>query len=261
MVPKQIDHHDDFIFSKKYTFCTLVTRKDEYEEMLFSTMQAGFDSDDVEFIYFNNIDSNNFDGFNGLNKAISAANGKYLIFCHQDILFNFDKREKLDSCIAQIESFDPKWAVLGNAGKTRDGKIVLRISDPHGSDTSIGNFPEEVMSVDENFIVLNRTLNLSASHQMTGFHLYGLDICRNANYLGYKNYVIDFHLLHKSGGKIDETFSLAQQSYSRLEHHRKNQNFYTTTCTQFFVGNNRFLNMLLKVKFFFKAYKKIFRLK
>lgn len=244
-------------FTKKYSFCTLVTNFDEYLEMIQSAQAAGFDRDDVEFFYFDNIGENSQDGFSGINKAFTNVRGKYLIFCHQDIVFKFDNIDKLDQCIAELEMKDPYWAVLGNAGKKETGEIVLRITDPHGENTNIGNFPEEVVSLDENILILNRSLNLSTSFELSGFHLYGLDICRNANYLGYKNYVIDFHLLHKSGGRIDKSFINSQKIYESLEYKRKNKNFYTTTCTSFYVGSNLILNYLFKVKLFFKLYKKI----
>lgn len=244
-------------FTKKYTFCTLVTRRNEYDEMVKSAELAGFCTDDVEFIYFDNINENLYDGFSGINEALKVACGQYLIFCHQDIVFNFDNREILDKCIEDVEKKDINWAVLGNAGRTVDGRFVIRISDPHGENISIGIFPEEVMSLDENFLILNRKLNLSASYSLRGFHLYGLDICRNANFLGYSNYVINFHLTHKSGGKIDESFIVAQNYYMNLEHRRKNQNYYVTTCTNFYTGSNKFFNSLLKIRIFFKIYKKI----
>lgn len=244
-------------FVKKYSFCTLVTNIDEYVEMIQSAKNAGFDRADVEFFYFDNVGQNSQDGFSGINNAFNKVNGKYLIFCHQDILFKFDNIDKLDQCIAELESKDPSWAVIGNAGKKETGKIVLRITDPHGENSNIGDFPEEVVSLDENFLILNRSLNLSTSVELNGFHLYGLDICRNANYLGYKNYVIDFHLWHKSGGKIDKSFVMAQEAYATLEHKRKNKNFYTTTCTNFYASSNSFLNYIFKFKIVLKIYKKM----
>lgn len=257
MLPKFSKLEISDSFKKKYSFCTLVTKFDEYLEMIESAKAAGFDRDDVEFFYFDNIGINSQDGFSGINQAFNKVNGKYLIFCHQDILFNFDNIDKLDQCIFELEKKDPSWAVIGNAGKKENGNIVLRITDPHGENSNIGNFPEEVVSLDENFLILNRSLNLSTSFELSGFHLYGLDICRNANYLGYKNYVIDFHLLHKSGGKIDQSFIQAKDGYSALEHRRKNQNFYTTTCTNFYVGSSFLLNFIFKLKILFKIYKRL----
>ncbi len=248
-------------FTKKYSFCTLVTNFDEYLEMIQSAKLAGFDREDVEYFYIDNIGQNSEDGFSGINKAFKNVNGKYLIFCHQDIVFKFDNIDKLDECIADLEEKDPNWAVVGNAGKKENGEIILRITDPHGDNSKLGSFPEEVVSLDENFLVLNRSVSLSTSFDLKGFHLYGLDICRNANYLGYKNYVIDFHLLHKSGGKIDHSFIKAQNIYSILEHERKNRNFYTTTCTNFYAGSSSILNCILKVKFLFKIYKRFNRLR
>lgn len=101
----------DFFFEKKFTFCTLVTRFDEYIEMVESAKKAGFD-DDIEYIYFDNEESNQFDGYSGINRALKVAQGEYLIFCHQDILFNYDQRPQLEKCLHELEGKDPNWVIL-----------------------------------------------------------------------------------------------------------------------------------------------------
>ena len=244
-------------FHKKYSFCTLVTNKQEYEEMYASAIQAGFDREDVEFLYLDNTHSNQFDGFSGINHALKHVQGRYLIFCHQDILFKFDTIEKLDQCIAELEEKDRNWAIAGNAGANQKGKLILRISDPHGDNVSIGHFPELVMSLDENFLIFNRQHNLAASANMSGFHLYGLDVCQNAQYLGYNCYVIDFHLLHKSAGKIDKKFEQAQKNYAQLQQKRQSQHFYVTTCTNFYANQSKLINFILNIKPIFKLYKSL----
>lgn len=120
--------------------------------MVESAKQKGFD---VEFLYFDNDASNQFDGFSGVNRAIKAAQGKYLIFCHRDILFKYDNREHLEKCLEQLSMLDPHWAVAGNAGRCMNGRQYVRISDPHGDSINEGPFPQEVMSVDENFFIIN----------------------------------------------------------------------------------------------------------
>ncbi|MBF7688992.1 glycosyltransferase family protein [Acinetobacter rathckeae] len=236
--------------TKLFCFCTLVTRFDEYQEMVESAKQAGFT--DAEFYYFDNKNNNSFDGFSGINYAINQCTAKYLIFCHQDILFNFDRKDHLLNKIAELDKVDPNWAVIGNAGRTAKGKLIARITDPHADNQSYGPFPSEVMSVDENFMIINMKHNLSCSTQMKGFHLYGLDLCQNAQFLGLKSYVIDFHLLHKSKGNIDQNFLAAKAEYIKLQQQRKSWQVYFTTCTCFYVSSLKFLNRFFARKTFFR---------
>lgn len=228
-------------FSRLFTFCTLVTRYEEYLEMVNSAKQAGFVGADVEFLYFDNKASNQYDGYSGINRAIRSAQGKYLIFCHQDILFNDSTRQDLEQRIAEVERLDPHWAVLGNAGKTKFGTVNMRISDPHYQDLKIGQLPSEVMTLDENFLIINRQENLGCSPVLSGFHIYGTDLCQNANALGLKNYVIDFHLFHKSPGNVDQSYFNAQKAYMDLQCQRKQGQFIWAMCSSFFVSSSYFL--------------------
>lgn len=235
-------------FQKKFTFCTLVTRPDEYKEMVTSAEQKGFLANDVEFLYFDNKNSNQFDGFSGINRAIKEAQGEYLIFCHQDILFKYDHRQKLEACLKQLNALDENWAVAGNAGRTIYGKHVVRITDPHGENIQDGPFPQQVMSVDENFFIINQKVNIASSYLLNGFHLYGLDLCQNAQHLGFKSYVIDFHLYHKSAGKVDHSYYDLQKKYIKIQQYRKAQQWFFPMCSNFFVSSNAFFNMLINQK-------------
>lgn len=241
-------------FQKKIIFYTLVTRFDEYSEMVESAKNAGFNRDDVDFFYFDNKNSNDFDGYSGINHVLRDAKSEYIIFCHQDILFNYDGYEKLIECIDELNSIDPKWAIAGNAGKTKDGKSRRKISDPHGVNQTFGPFPSQVISIDENFIVINNKYNLSCSNQMSGFHLYGIDICNNAIYLGLNCYVIDFHLTHKSKGDINKSFFDSRKRFINVQYLRLQQKFYSTTCTNFYVSSIKWINFILNKKYIMKVY-------
>lgn len=256
-ISKKIE--DKLIFSYKFTFCTLVTRRDEYNEMVLSAKKAGFDDEDVEFLYFDNFQSNKFDGFSGINAALRVSNGEYLIFCHQDILFNYDKKDKLEQCLQELEELDSKWAIAGNAGIRNDGKAIMRISDPNHNNLKRGNFPEKVISLDENFIVINRKLNVSCSYGLSGFHLYGTDLCQNALDLGLNSYVIDFHLLHKSGGNVDENFYKSRSEFIKFYENRVQTKLIWTMCTAFIVSNFKFINSIINSDLMLKKVRKILK--
>ena len=44
--------YDEKSYPVKYSFCTLVTRKDQYQEMLETILNAGFDENNSEVLYF-----------------------------------------------------------------------------------------------------------------------------------------------------------------------------------------------------------------
>ncbi len=244
-------------FACRYTFCTLVTRPAEYGEMLESARQAGFCGDDVEYLYFDNTSANGIDAYAAINRAIRSARGEILVFCHQDILFEFDNKEVLEARIAQIEALDARWAVLGNAGKTPAGRAVVRITDPKAANLSQGPFPARVLSLDENLLILNRRQNLFCSPQLRGFHLYGTDLCQNADHLGLKCYVIDFHLRHKSAGNVDASYRQLQQDYMALQSQRRKGRFIRAMCSQFFVSSSVLLMRLFNQKWLLNLHKSL----
>lgn len=191
---------------KRFSVCTLVTDWAQYQAMLESCRAAGFALPDCEFLYLDNRQGNRFDGFAGLNLFLATARGRYIILCHQDVRLDHDNIEKLAALIAEMDLRDPAWAVLGNGGGMAPGRLALRITDPHGGDQRRGDLPAEVSALDENFLVVKRAANLALSRDLGGFHLYGADLCIIADILGYRSYVMDFHLTHLSPGNADRRF-------------------------------------------------------
>ncbi|MVF11748.1 acyl esterase [Ketobacter sp. MCCC 1A13808] len=242
----------DVTHSKKknllFTIATLVTRMDEYLEMVDSALQSGFDRDDVEFIYIDNSSGNQFDGFSGTNHFIARAAGQYLIICHQDVLFDQDRCEQLIEKINELSALDANWAIAGNAGKQVNSSLALRISDPHGENVTVGDLPAEVVSLDENFIIINTAANVGCTRNIAGFHLYGTDLCFNAMQRGYKCYVIDFHLTHKSVGVVTDAYHQVKQQIIENYARRKESVVIQSMCSRFYVSSSRIRNILLNRK-------------
>lgn len=242
---------------KIFSICSLVTDLDEYSEMINSFKDAGFNDDNSEFFYINNCNGNSDDGFSGLNKFLNLATGTYIIICHQDILLKFDNIEILNQRIVEMNTLDSNWAILGNAGFNEFTKKYYRISDPWGNDTRIGQLPAKVKSLDENFLLIKNEANLSLSHNLIGFHMYGTDLCAIASILGWNAYVIDFHIYHKSGGSCNETFTLAKQSFIDKYSKLLSTLYIRTTCTPMIITSNPFLNRLLNRKIIYSIRKRI----
>lgn len=239
-----------------FSICTLATNLEEYAQMRESFQNAGFNEENSEFIYIDNSSHNKYDGYSGLNRFLEVSKGRYIILCHQDILLKFDTIEILKERIAEMDKIDPDWALLGNAGYKDFNRVSLRITDPYGENRNYGPFPAKVVSLDENFMIAKKSANLALSHDMSGFHLYGTDMCIIASILGYSAYVIDFHLYHKSGGTCGSNFYEVKKKI--IEKYRKalSPKYIRTPCTNLFVSDCRFLNSLLNKKFMYSLKKR-----
>jgi hypothetical protein len=228
----------------RYSICTLVTNPAEYAQMVESFRAGGFLEPDCEFLHLDNTRGNAFDAYSGNNLFLNVARGQFIILCHQDVQLIEDGRENLDNALANLTRLDPNWAACGNAGGEYVGRLAIRITDAQGVDQKIGHFPANVQSLDENFIVVRRSANLALSHDLKGFHLYGADLCIMADILGRSCYVIDFHLLHKSGGVIDKSFSEVRERLICKYRRAFRSRWIQATCTRLFVSGNPILGSL-----------------
>ncbi len=241
-----------------YSICTLVTKVDDYQKMTASFQQGGFTSADCEYLFLDNRGANSFDAFQGYNIFLSAARGDYIILCHQDIELLENGRADLDALLESLTQHDRNWGLCGNAGGIRPGALALRISDPHGANVAQGGpFPAKVTSLDENFIVVRRDANLALSNNLSGFHLYGTDLCIISYILGYHAYVIDFHLLHKSPGKTDHTFFKLKYELIDKYYWALRPRWITTTCTLCFISGHFLLNIIMNSSIGRKIIKRI----
>lgn len=247
---------DTITFTKQFSICTLVTNLDEYHQMIASFHDAGFNEANSEFLYVNNTVTNKYDGYQGIKKFLKHASGTYIIVCHQDILILHDDMQILIEKIDEITHIDPHWAILGNAGYKGLTHKAIRISDPYGENTSIGSFPALVNTLDENFLVIRNDAHISISNDLYGFHFYGADLCLIANSLGYNNYVIDFHIFHKSGGTCNESFFSAKKQLISKYQRTLGGKFIRTTCAPLYLSSSKLLNFLYNKKFFISLKKR-----
>lgn len=229
----------------RYSICTIVTRPDRYAEMIESFRHRGFDGSDCEFLYLDNSHGNIFDAYTGNNLFLNVARGQFIILCHQDIVLIDDGRANLDAALDNLTRLDTTWAVCGNAGGNRLGRVAIRISDPHGMGQRIGKFPTKVGSLDENFLIVRRSTNLSLSSDLNGYHFYGTDICLIADVLGNSCYVIDFHLQHKGAGVLDNQFFATRKNLIHKYQRAFRSRWITTTCTTIFISGLPVLGPLL----------------
>jgi hypothetical protein len=188
---------------------TIANDLGQYSAMRESFLAAGFDQDRCEYRLFDNSKSNAHDPFEVLSTVRRESPGSYVIVCHQDI--RIDRGMGFDALVQRLEhltKIDPTWAVAGNFGVTPRLRRTGRVFDPNGTSYP-GPFPQKVMSLDENFLVMPAGVPVACTPGLRGFHLYGTDICLNAASSRRSCYVIDFDLTHLSGGNSDNSHYLA----------------------------------------------------
>lgn len=217
--------------SVRYTLATLVTDHIQYTKMLTSFRAGGFDSHDCEYLFIDNSQHNKACAYRGLNAMLNKARGERVILCHQDVRLMSDDRATLDVRLDDLNHRDPAWALAGNAGGVGPGTLAIRITDPHGANQHTTDLPARVMSLDENFIVVRPEARFGFSRDLTGFHLYGADICLNAAMAGYTAFVIDFHLAHLSGGTLSQSFTDSLDAFRTKWSHALAPRWLQTTCT------------------------------
>ena len=132
VTPRRLDRRDRGHIA--FSICTLVTRPDEYAEMVATFERGGFGADDCEYLFFDNTGANGADAYDGYNHFLTEAAGRYIILCHQDVLLLTDDRAVLEARLAELDRISPDWALCGNAGGAGRGRRFARISDPHGDD-------------------------------------------------------------------------------------------------------------------------------
>lgn len=218
-----------------YTIGTLVTSAGQYADMRRSFDKHGFTEADCEYVTVDNTSASaglpQTDAYAGLNSVLDRAQAPYVILCHQDVLMLDDGRAELDRRLRDLTTLDPAWAVAGNAGGAGTRSIVRVITDKHGANQRIGEFPHRVMSVDENFIVVRRAARIGFSHDLASFHLYGADICLAADVMGYSAYVIDFHLNHLGASAMGPAFDAAEAAFRAKWRRALRDRRMQTTCT------------------------------
>lgn len=259
---KAIPVQEDFLY--RFSICTLVSDKAEYNEMINSFLHAGFTTDICEYLYIDNTITNAFEAYAGLNRFLRTAKGRYIILCHQDILLDDHKVATLDNIITEMDQIDDRWGILGNAGGLNIKYRVMNITQGTGKQYMEKGLPAKTMTVDENFILVKNEANLALSSDLEGFHLYGADMCFIAEALGYNAYIIDFNITHKSSGNADQSFYKLKHDLLRKYRKAFKGRFVSTTITRFYLSGNNLKSIVYNstlILFIARQYYKFFRKK
>ncbi len=249
-------------FPFRFSICTLVSKPVEYQGMLNSFIEAGFDSDLCEYLCVDNSESNTYDAFAGLNRFLRTAKGKYIIICHQDIVLHDHTINELNIRISEMDDIDTTWGILSNAGGINLKHVAMHLTQNSGNRLFEKHLPLKACTVDENFILVKSEANLATSNNLNGFHMYGTDICLIADTLGFSSYIIDFNLTHKSNGNADESFYKLRKELINKYREAFRGRFMSTTITRFYISGNRLgfhLCNLGIIMFLTRQYYKLFK--
>lgn len=136
------------------------------------------------------------------NRGIAETNAEIMLFAHQDLFLPDGWMKKFQAALGHLSQIDPNWGVLGLFGTDRKGC-------GHGHVYSTGiravvgsafNGTREVDALDEVLLVLRRSSGLRFDERMAGFHLYGGDICAQAQERGMKCHAMSAFAIHNSNG-------------------------------------------------------------
>ena len=138
------------------------------------------------------------------NSGLSEATSEVVVFAHQDVYLPQGWKATLSKILKTLERSDPNWGVLGVFGVSLSGPAELR---GHCYSTGLKRVlgepfdgPIEARVLDELLLILRGNSGLRFDERLPNFHLYGADICLQAQRNGMKSYIIPAFCIHNSNG-------------------------------------------------------------
>ena len=232
-------------------FCVMTVANDlvQYGEMRRSLAKSGFTEDCCRFVLFDNHSGNAHEPYSAINRTLDEVAEPYVIACHQDILL--DQGPGIDQLVAQIARLNAKHsngAVAENCGGKSNLSEIYHLHDPNGFHHA-APLPQQVRTLDENFLVIRREAGVRCSKELSGFHLYAADLCLHAAERGKQSFVIDFYFTHLSGGNIDSNhFKAGLREFQQHWNPKFAVPLVRTPCISFYLSRSAALRGLLARK-------------
>ena len=179
------------------------------------------------------------------NEGVAKCTGFIIVFAHQDVFLPPGFSYKLVQAVVRLSSVDRNWGVTGVYGVNGAGEGV-----GHVYSTGLRRFlgeafssPVRVSTLDEMVLIVRRESGLRFDEKLPGFHLYGTDICLEAEARGMRNYVLPCFALHNSNGIKYLPLSF-WQAYLYLRKKWKNRLPIFTPCTTISFGCSSMVRQL-----------------
>jgi hypothetical protein len=136
------------------------------------------------------------------NAGMEKARADILVFAHQDVYLPQGWVAAVEKALETLSAQDPRWAVLGIWGVNQSGEGVGNLYCAGLQQRLGGAFtaPKEVRSLDEAVLIVRKSSGVRFDEAMPGFHMYGTDICQEANRQGMKSYAISAFCIHNTNG-------------------------------------------------------------
>jgi hypothetical protein len=138
------------------------------------------------------------------NEGLAEIRTELAVFVHQDVYLPEGWWDCLERQVGQLAAINPNWGVCGVFGITTTGEEV-----GHTYSTGLGGVlgcssaqPRVVRALDEMLLVVRRLSGLHFDHRLPGFHLYGTDICLEAERHGIKCYALSAFCIHNSNSIV-----------------------------------------------------------
>jgi GT2 family glycosyltransferase len=236
-----------------FTVISVYNNKEIFEKCLLSSLNKQLS--EFETIFIDNTHNVYQSAAKAFNEAIEKANGKYIIFAHQDIIIEDPEwMIKVQEVLDSLENI----GVVGVAGCKENEKGVYT-NIRHGSDKRYAgdyrvNKPIEVQTVDEClFIIPKDVLKKIQFDEATcyNWHFYAADFCLQSALEGYKVYVIPSDIYHLSpGNSLNlDYYKTAKRLYKK---YKKSYKIINTTCSRW--ETKKFL-----VQYFYRVSKHIIK--
>ena len=150
------------------------------------------------------------------NAGAEKANADYIMFVHQDIVFNSSK--SLFDMLQYKSLLDSQYALLGVAGvyEGKDGTKHRLMTIQNGPEKKVWSKytftdVEEIFSVDECAFIMKKDLFMKYKFSDIGntWHFYAVELCLHLKRDGYKIGVIPADLWHCSIGTLNADFFMS----------------------------------------------------
>lgn len=133
------------------------------------------------------------------NDAVDRAANDLLILVHQDVFLPESWPFQMEASLRYLEAHNPNWGVLGCYGVTVDGRHVGHCYS-HGLGILGKPFstPVRVRTLDEMVLIVRKSRGLRFDERLAHWHLYGTDICLEAEKRGMSCYSIPAFCIHNT---------------------------------------------------------------
>lgn len=136
------------------------------------------------------------------NAALAKATTDIVVFVHQDVFLPAGWINQVQKSLQWLAHNDPNWAVAGVWGVKRDGSYAGDVYCTGLGARLGGDFllPIEVRTVDELLFIVRKSSGVRFDEALPGYHMYGTDICLEAQRRGLKCYAISAFCIHNTNG-------------------------------------------------------------